>query len=107
MRQYVALVAVLGTISGCAGLIDPYQREGTWHPIGINDDNLRLMVVNPTDLEHGVAANDSVGQTSAAAVLRERTDNVKALPDFSVGPIGAATGGGSGGSPGTGGTGAP
>jgi hypothetical protein len=103
MRQYVALIALLGSLSGCAGLIDPYKREGTWAPTGINDDNLRLMVVNPADLQRGTGAADSTGQTAAVAVNRERTDTVKTLPDFSIGPITSSGSGGAGGGPGTGG----
>ena len=34
-------------LSGCSyDLGDPYQRPGTYHPIGDNDANLRMMVVD-------------------------------------------------------------
>jgi hypothetical protein len=101
MRRSLTVLGLLGALGGCAGLADPFVREGTWTPTHINDDNLRAMVVNPVDLQHGTGATDSIGVTSAAAVTRLRTDNVKALPEGTV--TGIAPGAGSGGQGGGGG----
>ena len=101
MRRYLTVFGLLAALGGCAGMLDPYQREGTWSPAGTNDDNLRAMVVNPVDLQHGTGANDSVGVIAATAVNRLRNDNVKTLP--SAGISGIASGAGSGGQGGSGG----
>jgi hypothetical protein len=107
MGRYLTLLGVLASLGGCAGLADPYQREGTWHPTQINDENLRLMVVNPVDLQQGRAATDSLGATSALAVARYRSDNVKTLPDSNLSGIGGGAGsGGQGGGGGGASTGA-
>ena len=59
MRRYLTVFGLLAALGGCAGLLDPYEREGTWSPNGTNDDNLRAMVVNPVDLQHGTGAPDA------------------------------------------------
>jgi hypothetical protein len=79
----LALCAVSG-LAGCAGLFDPYQREGTWHPERVNDSNLVTMVDNPADLQRGRPLTITNGQTSAAAVNRFLAGKVKKLPDSGV-----------------------
>jgi type IV pilus biogenesis protein CpaD/CtpE len=71
------LLAGAAVLFGCA---DPYQRAGTWHATGVNDDNLRAMLADPADLAWGVALPGSDGQAAAAAVARLRGGQVKALP---------------------------
>src|SRR5271155_792573 len=106
MRRFLTMLGLLGALGGCAGLIDPYPREGTWTPSGSNDDNLRAMVVNPVDLQHGTGSPDSLGVTAATAVSRLRNDNVKQLPEGSISGIAAGAGsGGQGGGGGGGGAG--
>ena len=75
--------------AGCAGMDDPFQREGTWRPEYINDANLAAMVADQQHLVQGVGDDASPGVLSAAAVQRLLTDHVKALPSTSVGPVGA------------------
>ena len=84
-----ATVALLFGAAGCAGLNDPYQREGTWRPENVNDANIAAMVANPHHLEQGVGDDSSPGVLSAAAVRRLLTDHVKPLPTLSIGPISA------------------
>jgi hypothetical protein len=93
-----ACLAVLFGTAGCAGLNDPFQREGTWQPEGLNRANLAAMVANPRHLEQGVNDDASPGVLSAAAVHRLLTDKVKPLSTDNVGPIqSAAPAGGTGG----------
>jgi hypothetical protein len=79
----LALCASFG-LTGCAGLTDPYQREGTWNPEHVNDTNLAVMVDNPADLQRGRPLEISNGQTSAAAVSRFLNGKVKRLPESGV-----------------------
>jgi hypothetical protein len=64
--------------------IDPYKRGGVWRPNGANDVNLRAMVLVPSDLALATPPAHDDGGLAAAAVLRLRHDNVKALPDSGV-----------------------
>jgi hypothetical protein len=48
----VALLAAL-LLGGCA--VEPWDREGTWHATGVNDRNLRAMIVDPGHLSRGAA----------------------------------------------------
>jgi hypothetical protein len=104
MRPYLTLLGVLASLGGCAGLEDPYQRAGTWAPTGINAENLRLMVVNPVDLQQGTGAKDTLGVEASVPVARLRNDNVKILPDSTLSQVGGSAGsGGQGGGGGAGG----
>ncbi len=94
MRPYLTLLGVLAILGGCAGLIDPYKREGTWNPPEVNAENLRLMVVNPVDLQQGSGAKDTPGVEAAVAVARQRSDGVKQLPDSALSQIGGTAGSG-------------
>ncbi len=94
MRRYLTSLAVLALLGGCAGLEDPYRRAGTYAPTGINEDNLRLMAVNPVDLQQGKGPPDTTGTTAALAVTRYRTDTVKELPNSNLSSIGGSAGSG-------------
>jgi hypothetical protein len=74
-------------VAGCAGLNDPFQRQGTWRPENLNDANITAMVANPRHLEQGIGDDASPGALSAAAVHRLLTDHVKPLASTGVGPI--------------------
>jgi len=87
-------LGVLALLGGCAGLADPFQREGTWSTSRINDDNLRAMIVNPVDLQQGAGPPDTLGAEAAAAVTRLRADNVKTLPDSTLSSVGSSAGSG-------------
>jgi hypothetical protein len=47
---------------------DPMDRPGTLRAAGVNDTNLRAMVVNPAELQSGAAAADARGAAAASAV---------------------------------------
>ncbi len=85
-RQLACLALLLG-VAGCAGLNDPFQREGTWQAENLNDANLMVMVANPHHLQQGVNDNASPGILSSAAVNRLLTDHVKPLPSLELGPF--------------------
>jgi hypothetical protein len=108
MRRVLTLLGLLVALGGCAGLTDPFKRPDTYVATGVNDDNLRAMIVNPVDLQHGVGAPDTTGLNAAAAVARLRNDNVHQLPSSNLSDIGSGAGAGgqaSGGTTGaTGGT---
>jgi hypothetical protein len=92
MRRYLTLLGLLAALGGCAAMADPFQRPDTYVATGVNDDNLRAMIANPVDLQHGVAAPDTVGLNAAAAVARLRNDNVRQLPSSTLSDIGGGAG---------------
>lgn len=94
MRHAIALTSALVLLGGCAGMLDPYQRPGTWSNSGINDDNLRAMISNPYDLQRGVGASGAEGQEAASAVARFRSGNVKELPSSNLSEVGGTSGSG-------------
>lgn len=94
----IITLCTLPLLLGCADLVDPHYREGTWRPTGANDYNLRVMLAQPRDIVVGTGDRGAEGQAAADAVDRLRTDRVRALPTVSASPIGAgslaASGGG-------------
>jgi hypothetical protein len=102
MRRYLTSLVLLALLGGCAGLKDPYERAGTYAPTGVNDDNLRLMVVNPVDLQQGKGPPDTLGTSAVAAVVRYRADNIKQLPDSAVSSAAGSAGSGGQNNTGTG-----
>ena len=78
---------LLFAVTGCAGLNDPFEREGTWRPEYVNDANLSAMVADPRHIALGVGDPESSGELSAAAIRRLLTDHVKPLPHSDVGPV--------------------
>jgi hypothetical protein len=86
----LACLALLFGATGCAGLNDPFQREGTWRPENLNNTNMAAMVANPRHLQQGVGDDASPGVLSAAAVHRLLTDHVKPLSTTNLGPIAAS-----------------
>ncbi len=91
MRQLLC-IAVLG-LTGCDAM-DPYLREGDWRPNNANDDNLRAMVVSPSDLVRGVGSDGGDGQQAAAALDRARNDKVRRLPDSDIAKVTPVSNGG-------------
>jgi type IV pilus biogenesis protein CpaD/CtpE len=94
------LLAGLTLSLGACAWTDPLQREGLWHPTGVNNANLAVMVVNPHDLVAGRGTTTSDATLAAAAVDRLYRDKVKALPDTGLvlaGVGNAAAGGGAAG----------
>jgi hypothetical protein len=85
------LVALL--LAGCADMNNPSERQGSWRPTGVNDQNLRAMVAEPAHLQRGVGAPGTVGPAATQPVDRLYRDQVRALPETRIAPVGAATGG--------------
>jgi hypothetical protein len=106
MRQSFAIAAVCLMLSGCAGMLDPYERDGTWKITGVNDDNLRQMLLDPLDMHRGSGATVADGFEAAPAVARLRTGTVKELPSSTLSEVGGSSGSGGAGNTGAGGAGA-
>lgn len=90
------LLAVL-LVAGCAGLSDPFERPGTWTVRGVNESNLRAMIVNPADLERGEGDPRGRARQAVGAIERLEDDAVKPLPEVRTSPAfgrGASGGGG-------------
>lgn len=83
-RIGLGLGAGIVLLAGGCSLTDPYQRPGSWRPLGVNDANLAVMVVNKSDLQQGTPGGLADGQLAAAAVERLRHDRVKPLGDSGV-----------------------
>jgi hypothetical protein len=84
LRSTVLLLLIV--LAGC-DRIDPYKREGTWRPSGANEDNLRAMVVVPSDLAVATHASPADGQLAAAALSRLHHDRVRPLPDSALAQV--------------------
>lgn len=81
------------TLAGCGAAGDPYAREGTWHATGVNDANLRVMLVDPGDLAQGRGADNYLAAEAAPPIHRLFTDARYPLPTESASGIVANTGG--------------
>jgi hypothetical protein len=97
-----ALLLVLG-LAACAET--DFDRPQTWQADGINDRNLRAMIVDPAQLDRGVGAATDRGQQGSAAVRALEAGARPALPAglSQIGASGGSAGvsqggGGSGGS---------
>lgn len=67
-RSAAALLAAL-LVGGCA--TEPWDREGTWRATGVNDANLRAMIVDPAHLSRGAQpAVASRGEAAARSTGR-------------------------------------
>ncbi|MDJ0391279.1 hypothetical protein QMO56_24525 [Roseomonas sp. E05] len=78
MAKPLALGAFL-LLAGCGS--DPMLRPGTWHAEGLNDRNLRAMLVDPAHAEQGIGTSDSRADTAAAAVQWLREGKTRLLID--------------------------
>ena len=79
-RKLVGWALLLACCLGVGGCnYDPWQREGTWTPSGVNDANLAAMVANPADLYGNSGSGFSRGSAAAPAVDRLLTDKIKTL----------------------------
>jgi hypothetical protein len=88
----LALLPLLA-VGGCS-MMDPYTRQGTWRPAGVNDANLGVMLADPMDLVRGHGQAGTDGQVAATAINRLRTGQVKPL--LIEDTLSSATAGGSG-----------
>jgi hypothetical protein len=78
MHAPLALMAAL-LLAGCGP--DPIERPGTWRASGLNDQNLRAMLVEPPHAARGIGVTDSRGDNAVAAVERLRQDKLRPLLD--------------------------
>lgn len=77
-RRLATWAVLLASCLGAGGCqYDPWQREGTWTPTGVNEANLAAMVANPADLYGRPSPPFSRGSAAAPAVNRLLTDQVK------------------------------
>lgn len=103
-RLLAPAFSVLGLVSvaACGPMTaDQFERPNTWQASGVNDANLRAMLVNPNDMVVGQAAQGSSAILQNAAVTRVLTDKVKPLPKVTTGSSAAGGGDTAGGSGGT------
>jgi len=85
LRHHLLCILVL-VLAGCDAT-DPYLRYGTWRPNDANEDNLRAMVVSPSDLVRGVSSSEGDGRQAAAALDRLRNDKPRLLPDSAIAKV--------------------
>lgn len=80
-------------LAGCTyDLGDPYQRPGTYRPIGDNDANLRVMVANPADLVDGAGPGAATGDEAAPPVARLLAGKRYPLPDLNAASVNVFSG---------------
>ncbi|WP_298284121.1 hypothetical protein [Acidocella sp.] len=60
-------VAVL-SLTGCAGMVDPFQRQGTWSATGAVNEDLAQQAANKSDLISGHGDEGSNGIAAVGAV---------------------------------------
>lgn len=93
--------AMLGTsllsIAAAAGCTDAFDRPGTWNPSGVNDSNLRVMVVDPAQLRRGVGSATARGQAGSVPITNLEAGERPLLPSTQLSTVG---GGGAGGATG-------
>jgi len=89
MTARILLAAAL-LLAGCGP--EAIDRPGTWQATGLNDRNLRAMLVNPAHAAGGIGAADSRGDTAVSAAQRLREDKLRPLQD-PRGSQGGANGG--------------
>jgi hypothetical protein len=89
--------AAVAALAACTD--DPFERPGTVAPRGLNDSNLRAMVVDPAHLRRGLEANATRGDAGARPVDLLRSGKRPVLQTNTTSALGAGTigGGGSGG----------
>ena len=65
-RTCVLAAATAAALAACTD--DPFERPGTVAPRGVNDANLRAMIVDPAHLRRGVEATAARGDAGARPV---------------------------------------
>ena len=91
-RKLVGSALLLSCCLGVGGCsYDPWQREGTWTPSGVNDANLAAMVATPADLYGNAGSPFSRGSAAAPAVDRLLTDQVKVFKNVTTSSVGGGS----------------
>jgi hypothetical protein len=88
-----SMLLAAATLGGC-DFMDPYQRPGNWRPSGVNEANLRAMLVNPADLSAPAPSSGQDGALSTAAVQRLHDGKAKPLPPSDIAPVSVQSSGG-------------
>ena len=57
-----------------------FARPGTWQATGVNDRNLRAMLVEPSHATRGAATDEERGVAGSAPIGRLLRDERRALP---------------------------
>jgi hypothetical protein len=78
---------LLGVALAACSQIDPYTRQGVWHPVGANAANLTAMVADPNDLNVGRGSATAPGDLAGVAALRLRTGTTRRLPASAISKI--------------------
>ena len=81
---------------GACSITDPFNRPGVWNAGHVNDDNLRAMVAVPSDLVRGTGDGRADGSLAEAALMRQRLDKVRKLPDTAIAEVTPTASGDSG-----------
>jgi hypothetical protein len=85
MKAKYSLILVV-IVGGCAAQ-DPFNRPGTWAPLGNNDANLRVMVADPNDLSTGVDGSGSLSAEASPAVKRLLAGHRRPIPVINASQI--------------------
>ena len=86
----IALVGALLALAACTE--DPFERPGTWQPVGANDANLRAMVQDPATLRRGVGAGTDRGQQGSTPITTLEAGQRPAVPTTALTSVGAGGG---------------
>ena len=90
-KSHLSLLVAL-TAFCIAGCTQPeIDRAGTWKATGINDQNLRAMLVNQDDAYVGTGTVTSRGNGASRAVTRLLTDRRRPLLDATTSSLAPAT----------------
>ncbi len=98
-----AVVAMASLLGACSPEYE-IDRPGTWKPTGVNDQNLRAMIVDQRDLSYGTASATDRGSGASRAVTRLLTDRRRPLLNATLSRASPSSdsgdsGGGGGGAP--------
>ena len=90
MRRWFCLLLLLAT-AGCTPDY-PMDKPGTWRlgEVSANDANLRVMIVNPHDLQAGAGESTTLGSEAAPPIRRLLTGKRYPLPASNVLQINAS-----------------
>lgn len=89
-RTCLAAAAAAALLSACTD--DPFERPGTVAPRGLNDANLRAMIVDPAHLRRGVDAPTTRSDAAAKPVDLLRSGKRAPLPAVSTSGVGGGGG---------------